>query len=251
MDLTSGFYNIPLHESDKRYTAFTTPLDLYEYNRLPQGLSNSPTSFMRMMISVFGDLNFSSLLCYLDDLLVFAPSEEEALKRLGMVFSCLRANNLKLAQKKCHFLRRSVRFLGHVVDSSGVSVDREKVNVITAFSKEDLMNEDGCTPSQRKIKSFLGMVLYYQHFIPGCSSIAKPLYNLTAGQKRRAGGCPGRQRAGPFLELILQDWTPVCEKAFEGLKTELLNSVVLPHPDVGRPFILSTDASLGGLVSGA
>lgn len=138
MDLTSEFYNIPLHESDRRYTAFTTPLGLYEYNRLPQVLCNSPASFMWMMISVFGDLNFTSLLCYLDDLLVFAPSEEEALKRLDMVFSRLRANNLKLAQKKCHFLRRSVRFLGHVVDNSGVSVDQERVNVITAFRREDL-----------------------------------------------------------------------------------------------------------------
>lgn len=46
MDLTSGFYNIPLHESDRRYTVFTTPLGLYEYNRLPQGLCNSPASFM-------------------------------------------------------------------------------------------------------------------------------------------------------------------------------------------------------------
>ena len=59
MDLTSGFYNVPLHESDRKFTAFRTPLGLYEYNRLPQGLSNSPASFMRMMLSIFGDLNFS------------------------------------------------------------------------------------------------------------------------------------------------------------------------------------------------
>ncbi|KAJ8361726.1 hypothetical protein AAFF_G00429480 [Aldrovandia affinis] len=71
MDLTSGFYNVPLHD-------------------------------------IFGDLNFSSLLCYLDDLLVFAPSEEEALRRLEVVFSRLRANNLKLSQKKCNFLRKSM-----------------------------------------------------------------------------------------------------------------------------------------------
>ena len=247
MDLTSGFYNIPLHESDRRFTAFTTPIGLYEYNRLPQGLCNSPASFMRMMISIFGDLNFSSLLCYLDDLLVFAPSEEEALRRLETVFSRLRTNNLKLAQKKCHLLRRSVKFLGHVVSSSGVSVDQEKVKVISAFCKEDLMNDDGCSPSQRKVKSFLGMVLYYQHFIPGCSSIAKPLYTLTAGQKRSAKGLFGRRKAGAFRELTPQDWTPACEQAFEDLKSALLNSVVLAHPDFDRPFVLSTDASLDGL----
>lgn len=149
------------------------PMGLYEYNRLPQGLCNSPASFMRMMLSIFGDLNFSSLLCYLDDLLVFAPSEQEALRRLEIVFSRLRSSNLKLAPKKCHFLRKSVTFLGHVIDGTGVSVDVEKVKVISAFRKEDLMKEDGTTPSQKKIRSFLGMVLYYQAFIPSCSRIAR------------------------------------------------------------------------------
>lgn len=76
MDLTLGFYNILVHEEDKKYTAFTTPMGLYEYNRMPQGLCNSPASFMRTMLSIFGDLNFSNLLCYLDDFLVFAPTEE-------------------------------------------------------------------------------------------------------------------------------------------------------------------------------
>lgn len=86
MDLTSGFYSIPMCEEDKKYTAFTTPLGLHEYSRMPQGLCNSPASFMRMMVSISGDLNFSSLLCYLDDLLVFAQSERQALDRLELVF---------------------------------------------------------------------------------------------------------------------------------------------------------------------
>ncbi|KAI4872847.1 hypothetical protein NFI96_029961, partial [Prochilodus magdalenae] len=63
MDLTSGFYNMPLHEDDQKYSAFTTPMGLYEYCRLPQGLSNSPGTFMRMMTAIFGDQNFLSLLC--------------------------------------------------------------------------------------------------------------------------------------------------------------------------------------------
>ena len=112
------------------------------------------------MLSIFGDMNFSSLLCYIDDLLVFAPSEEEALKHLEVVFSRLRASNLKLAQEKCHLLRRSVRFLGLVVDANGVSVDQEKVRVITGFQKDDLMDADGLTPSPKKVRSFIGMVMF-------------------------------------------------------------------------------------------
>ncbi len=86
MDLTSGFYNIPIHEDDRKYTACTTPVGLYEYNRMAQGLCNSPATFSRMMTSIFGDQNYLSLLCYLDDLLVFGKTEKEALDRLEMVF---------------------------------------------------------------------------------------------------------------------------------------------------------------------
>lgn len=183
MDLTSGFYNIAMVEEDKKLTAFTTPMGLYEFNRLPQGLCNSPASFMRLMMSIFGDQNFLTLLCYLDDMLVYAPNEAEALKRLEMVFSRLRAHGLKLAPKKCQLLRRSVKFLGHVVDSTGVATDPDKVKAITSMTVMDLMMEDGITPSQKKIKSFLGMVMYYQQFIQDCSSIAKPLFALTAAPK--------------------------------------------------------------------
>lgn len=38
MDLTSGYYNVEVHEEDRKYTAFSSPFGLYEYNRMPQGL---------------------------------------------------------------------------------------------------------------------------------------------------------------------------------------------------------------------
>lgn len=246
MDLTSGFYNIPMAEEDKKYTAFTTPVGLHEYNRMPQGLCNSPASFMRMMMSIFGDMNFSSLLCYLDDLLIFAPNEHKALERLEVVFSRLRQYNLKLSPKKCHLLRASVKFLGHIIDCDGVSADPAKVEVILKLSKSDFMEDDGCTPSVRRIKSVLGMIFYYQHFIPRCSSLAKPLFTLTAGQRKKRG-TKGDAKAGTYRKLKPTDWTVECDNAVSNLKERLLHSVVLAHPDFTRPLILAIDASLDGL----
>lgn len=179
--------------------------------------------------------------CYLDNLLVYAPDEGEAIKRLEMVFSRLREHGLKLAPKKCHFLRRSVRFLGHVINSSGVATDPEKVSAIGAVEESDLMMEDGITPSQRKIKSFLGMVLYYQRFIQNCSTIAKPLFSLTPRGKKPPG------RGATFRKLSSDDWKEEHSMAFRQLKAALMNSVVLMHPDFSRSFILSTDASMDGL----
>lgn len=185
MDLTSGFNNVLLHEDDKRFTACTTPVGLYEYNRLPQHLCNSPGSFMRLMTSIFSDQNYTSLLCYLDDLLIFAPSEELALERPEMVFSRLQNHGLKLAPKKCHLLRWKLKLLGHIITENSVSTDPEKVEVITNLTGKGLMMEDECTPSPRKLRSVLGMFNYCNHFIQGFSTLARPLYKLTSEPKSK------------------------------------------------------------------
>lgn len=77
---------------------------------------------MMMMTSILGDQNFLNLWCYLD-LLVRALFEELALEQLELVFSCLYLHTLKLARKKCWLLSRCVKFLGHIIDESGVSPD--------------------------------------------------------------------------------------------------------------------------------
>ena len=105
-----------------------------------------------------------NVLCYLDDLLVFAFTEMEAMERLEVIFQQLRLHNLKQRPKKYHLLRASVKFLGHIIDGNGVGMYPEKVEVITKMSKADLMDDDGCTPSVQRIRSFLGMVFYYQGF---------------------------------------------------------------------------------------
>ncbi|KAL7876398.1 hypothetical protein AOLI_G00113610 [Acnodon oligacanthus] len=164
-------------------------MGIYEYNRLPQGLCNNPGSFMRMMTNIFGDQNFLGLLCCLDDLLVYAPTEVLALEHLELVFSRLHLHNLKLAPKKCWLLRRAVKFLGHIVDESGVSTDSRKVDAISQMCTSDLMEHDGITISPSRIRSFLGMINFYQHFIPSYSATAKPLFGLVVGQKQKQMGC--------------------------------------------------------------
>lgn len=246
MDLTSGYYNVEVHEEDKKFTAFTSPFGLYEYNRLPQGLCNSPATFMRMMMAIFGDQNFLSLLCYLDDILVFAPNEQLALQRLEMVFERLKVHNLKLAPKKCHFMRPSVKFLGHIVSRDGVSTDPEKVRAIVALDEKDLMVEGTNTPCPTKVRSFLGMVGFYQQFFEGFSLISKPLFALTSGEKRPRQA-KGVRRPPVARKLSSTDWTPDCSEALKRLKQALLDNATLAHPDFTKPFLLSVDASSNGL----
>lgn len=109
-----------------------------------------------------------------------------------------------------------------------MSTDPDKVKAIASMSESDLMVEDGATPSQKKIKSFLGMVMYYQQVIPNYSRIAKPLFALTAALKGKRGNARG---AAAFRKLHPNEWREEHRNSFEQLKTALLESVVLPHPD--------------------
>lgn len=95
---------------------------------------------------------------------------------------------MKLSPKICYFLRKLVKFLGHIVDATAVSTDPCKVESITKMTCADFMEQDGVTPSQKCIRSFLGMINYYQHFIPKKSSIARPLFELLSGQARKSRG---------------------------------------------------------------
>lgn len=74
---------------------------------------------MCMMLSIFGDDNFSNLLCYI----CFAPSEQLALEWLEVMFSHLQNHNLKLFPKICYLLRRSVEFLGLIIFEDRVKTD--------------------------------------------------------------------------------------------------------------------------------
>lgn len=139
--------------------------------------------------------------------------------------------------------------MGHVVTEDGVQTDSEKVKVICDIQIVDLMEADGITPSQKKIRSFLGMILYYQHFIQDCSAKAKPLFNLLSNQaQNKARRKSGRLRKSlNVVKLSHEDWTSECNTAFETLKQDLLHSVTLAHPDFSHPFILSVDASFDGI----
>lgn len=71
MDLKSGYYQEEMAEEDKPKTEFTCPLGFYEFNRMPQGVTNAPSTFQRLMEKCVGDLHLSEVLVFLDDLSLF------------------------------------------------------------------------------------------------------------------------------------------------------------------------------------
>ena len=100
MDLQSAYYQVEIAEDDRTKTAFTTPIGLYEFNRMPFGLCNAPTTYQRFMQYMFRDNIFRDLIVYLDDILVYSRSVEEHLQRLEIVFRKFQEQGLKLELKK-------------------------------------------------------------------------------------------------------------------------------------------------------
>ncbi|RXN07448.1 Retrovirus-related Pol polyprotein from transposon 297 [Labeo rohita] len=103
LDLKSGFYQIEVEEKDKAKTAFVCPVGFYEFNRMPQGVTNAPSTFQRVMEKCMADINLREVLVFIDDIIVFSKDLEEHEKRLLRVLRRLKEYGLKLAPEKCVF----------------------------------------------------------------------------------------------------------------------------------------------------
>ena len=233
-----------MEEDDIQKTAFRARSSgLYEFTHMHFGLSNAGCSFFCLMKQCLGDQQFVALLLYLDDICIFAPSIEEMLDQIQLVFNRLKEFHLKVKPKKCNFFDTSVLFLGHVLSSEGISMNPKKVEKV----------QDWPTPTNAKdVHSFLGLASYYQRFIPKFAKIAQCLHELfgpTSNKHQKARGQKKGKLSAPTecTELREFKWMPKYQKAFDSLKEDLVTAPVLGYPDFNREFVLETDASLQGL----
>ena len=156
LDLASGYYQVKMSDADAHKTAFTCPFGLYEFKRMPFGLSNAPATFQRLMNSTMSDFIFSILLVYLDDLLVYSSDFEKHIAALEAVLDRLQQVGVKLNPEKCDFAQDHVHFLGHVVSAKGVATDPGKISAIEKWQVPSTVKE---------VRSFLGLASYYRRFV--------------------------------------------------------------------------------------
>ena len=211
--ITNRLAPMEMEESDKAKTAFTTPMGLYECNRMPFGLQNAPATFQRLMLTCLGDQNYSTVLLYLDDIIVFSSTFEE---RLDRVFSCLRQHGLKLKASKCHLLKQEVKYLGHIVSSKGISTDTENTSQVNGW--QPLSN-------RKELQRFLCFTGYYRRFIKGYFDIVAPLYKLTSGDPRRKK--KGKKIKKHHVSPPPFVWTFEHQQAMNTLKYRLTSAPIL------------------------
>lgn len=192
LDLTCGYWQVEVAEHGKHKTAFSTPMGLFEANRMPFGLQNAPSTFQRLMTCCFGGLNFTHLLIYLDDLIIFSKIFDEHLQRLQLVFDRLQKHGLKLKPSKCQLMRKEVQYFGHLVSAEGVCTDPEKISRV----------KDWVRPTNRKeVLEFLGFAGYYRRYMSGYFALAAPLYRLTSGDPKRKKRGRNKSLIHPFCGL--------------------------------------------------
>ena len=170
IDLRTGYHLLRVRETDIPKTSFKTCYGHFEFTVMPFGLTNVPAAFMDLMHRVFQPYLDQLVVVFMDDILIYSQSKEEHEDHLRVVLQRLRDHRLYAKFSKCEFWLTDVRFLGHVVLASGLSVDPEKVEVVMSWERPKSIFE---------ICSFLGLVGYYRRFIEDFSRLAAPMTRLT------------------------------------------------------------------------
>ena len=220
-DLKSGYWQIPMENSSKEKTAFSSRIGSFQYKVMPFGLKNAPSVFQRYVDDIFRDKINRCLNVYIDDIIVYSRTFEDHLRDLEEIFNILADNNIRIHPEKSKFVCQELRFLGFIVSRSGVRPDPDKTATVEKFP----------IPTKVKdVRSFIGLANFYRRFVKDFSKIVRPMTGLIRKNTKFK-------------------WTDECQEAFDRIKKSLINPPILAHYRKGCPLRLYTDASGYGLGS--
>ena len=219
IDLRNGFFHVNVNSDSRKFTSFITHNGQFQFLKVPFGLTNSPAVFQRHVNSIFRNLTREGIaLPYVDDVIVPAKTEDEALTNLERVLETCKDYGLDINIKKCHFLNRRIQFLGNIIENQQISPTPEKIKAMAKYPQPK---------DTKQVERFLGLAGYFRKFIPGFALIAKPLTDL-------------KKKDTPFRFDVEQI------SAFNRLKQILCDVPVLRIFDQNYETEVHTDASIDG-----
>jgi hypothetical protein len=225
IDLKRGYHQIRMREGDEWKTTFKTNEGLYEWLVISFGLTNVPSTFMRLMNEVLREFIGKFVVVYLDDILIFSKTKDEHLRHLAIVMRKLQQEKLLIDLKKCSFLQTELIYLGFVISANELKMDPEKLEVIRNW------------PSPRNIfevRSFHGLASFYRKFIQNFSGISAEMMDTVKKWHKTF------------------HWTAEAERSFNLLKRKITEQPILVLPDFQKTFQVKCDASgyaVGGVLS--
>ena len=213
LDTSQAYQQIEL---SKKYVMINTHKGLFQYNRLPFGVSSAPAIFQRVMESLLQDI--PNICVYINNILVAGKTYQEHINSLVKVLAQLSEAGLHLKKEKC-FTTPSVTYLGYCIDKDGIHPTMEKVKAINKAPQPQNVTQ---------LKAYLGLLSYYNRFLPHLPTVLTPLYKL-------------------LYKGVKWHWTPEMSTAFQLSKELLSSDDVLTHFDSNKELILACDASQYGI----
>lgn len=214
LDLSKGYWQVPMSPESVPISAFVTPFGLFQWKYMSFGLRNAPATFSKLVENVLHGLD-SFTGAYLDDIIIFSESWEEHMRHLRSVFQRIQDAGLTIKRSKCAFASASVEYLGHRIGLNSVQPRKAKVEAILAFPK----------PQDRKqLRQFLGIANYYRRYIPHMAQLSSILTDML-------------RKGSTFV------WNDSTNKAFVEIKSLLASQPILRPPNFALPFSVAVDAS--------
>ncbi|KAK2903785.1 hypothetical protein Q8A73_010442 [Channa argus] len=202
LDQGKAYHQGFIAEGSRHLTAFITPWGLYEWVRIPFGLTNAPAAFQRSMEEMLAPLRDECCIPYLDDILCYARTFEDHVEGLRKVLRALQSHGVKLRATKCDLFKREVRYVGRLVSAEGVRIDPKDLEAVYAL-KDKTPNTVG---DVRRIAGFLG---YYRSYIQDFSRLAQPIYELLQPKVNPEVQMGGRHGVQKVRGAQLPSRTPV------------------------------------------
>ncbi|CAF2655625.1 unnamed protein product [Rotaria sp. Silwood2] len=152
-DFKAGYFQVPLDKADRPKTAFSTRDGHFQFKVLPQGLTNGPPTFQRIVNQILGRNRWKHVLAYIDDIIIYSQNFNEHLKHIEEVVA-----------------RREILFLGHVIKAGTIKPDPNNIR--------GLADTEEPTSAEEAFR-FVKAAEYYRKFIPKFSTIAAPLHKYS------------------------------------------------------------------------
>jgi hypothetical protein len=219
MDLSKGFWQIPIALEDRHRTAFATERGLRQFVTMPFGLVNASSVFCRMMRKLLDGVENAD--SYIDDLVIYTDTWEDHLVVLKKVLERLKQHNLTARPSKCFVGFQEVDFLGQKIGQGFVKPQGDKINKILNVERPQ---------TKKELRSYIGMISYHRKFVPSFADKAKPLTDMLAKSRP--------------TKLI---WSDEAEESFQFFRDVLSSPPILRLPDLSKTMVLAVDSSGTGI----
>ena len=219
LDLSQGFYQVPLAAESKALTAFITWCGTYEWNRLPMGIKSAPV-YLQFLMATIVLLGLIHVICeiYIDDILIHAQTEDEFCTNLTTILERCKTYNILLNPAKCKFGLPEVEYVGHTINSTGLHFTRSKLDSVLEFELPQV---------GKQLKSFIGFCNYFRDHVLNYSELVHNLHQLV----------------NPYHPRLHIAWTPELLEELAVVKRAINDCPRLFFVDDHSKVIVHTDAS--------